>query len=69
MKNDEKTPKYVRYVENILQEMKKIERKWISKVDVKQTHLQRVTSEYGTYSKWCPIELIFELQCNFKSNR
>jgi len=27
MKNDEKTPNYVRYVENILQEMKKIERK------------------------------------------
>jgi len=56
-----KTPKYVTYIENILQEMKTTEIKWISKVDVKQTRLRRVTSEYGTYSKWCPIELIFQI--------
>jgi transcription elongation GreA/GreB family factor len=37
MKNDEKTPKYVVYFENKLQEMKTIERKQISKVDAKQT--------------------------------
>jgi hypothetical protein len=39
MKNDETTPKYVRYVENIIQEMKTSERKRISKVDAKQTCL------------------------------
>jgi hypothetical protein len=38
-KNDETTPKYVGYVENILQEMKTTERKRISKVDAKQTCL------------------------------
>jgi hypothetical protein len=49
MKNDETTPKYVGYVENILQEMKKkTERKKISKVDTKQTRLRRVKSESGT---------------------
>jgi hypothetical protein len=48
MQNDETTPKYVRYVENILQEMKTIERKRILKVDAKQTHLRRVKSEFGT---------------------
>ena len=32
MKNDETTPKYVRYVENIQQGTKTTERKWISKV-------------------------------------
>jgi hypothetical protein len=37
MQNDETTPKYVGYVENILQEMKTTERKRISKVDAKQT--------------------------------
>jgi hypothetical protein len=35
MKSDETTPKYVRYVENILQETKTTERKQISKVDAK----------------------------------
>jgi hypothetical protein len=39
MQNDETTPKYVTYVENILQEMKTTERKRISKVDAKQTRL------------------------------
>jgi len=34
-KDDETSPKYVGYVENILQEMKTIERKRISKVDAK----------------------------------
>jgi len=34
-KDDETAPKYVGYVENILQEMKTIERKRISKVDAK----------------------------------
>jgi hypothetical protein len=48
MQNDETTPKYIGYVENILQEMKTIERTWISKVDAKQTHLRRVMSESGT---------------------
>jgi hypothetical protein len=48
MKNDETTPKYVRYVENILQEMKTTQIKQISKVDAKQTRLQRVKSEFGT---------------------
>ena len=47
-KNDETAPKYVGYVENILQEMKTTERKRISKVDAKQTHLRRVKSESGT---------------------
>jgi hypothetical protein len=47
-KNDETTPKYVGYVENILQEMKTIERKQILKVDVKQTRLRRVKSEFET---------------------
>ena len=37
MQNDETTPKYVGYVETILQEMKTTERKRISKVDAKQT--------------------------------
>jgi len=36
-KNDEITAKYVGYVEDILQEMKITEIKWISKVDAKQT--------------------------------
>ena len=35
MKNDETTPKYVGYVEIILQETKTTERKRISKVDAK----------------------------------
>jgi len=35
MKSDETTPKYVRYVENILQKTKTTERKQISKVDAK----------------------------------
>jgi len=48
MENDEKTPKYVAYDENKLQEMKTTESKWILKVDAKQTRLQRVKSEYGT---------------------
>ena len=38
-KNDETTPKYVGYVENILQEMETTERKRISKVNAKQTRL------------------------------
>jgi hypothetical protein len=38
-KNGETAPKYVGYVENILQEMKTTERKRISKVDAKQTRL------------------------------
>jgi hypothetical protein len=47
-KDDEIAPKYVGSVKNILQEMKTIERKRISKVDVKQTRLRRVKSESGT---------------------
>ena len=47
MQKDETTPKYVRYVENILQEMKTTQTKRISKVDAKQTRL-RVKSEFGT---------------------
>jgi signal recognition particle GTPase len=47
-KNDEIAPKYVEYVENILQEMKTTERKRISKVDAKQSRLRRVKSESGT---------------------
>jgi hypothetical protein len=47
-KDDEIAPKYVGYVENILQEMKTTERKRISKVDEKQTRLRRVKSESGT---------------------
>jgi hypothetical protein len=48
MKNDETTPKYARYVENILQETKTTEAKRISKVDAKQIRLRRVKSEPGT---------------------
>jgi hypothetical protein len=48
MKKDETKPIYVGYVENILQEMKTTEMKWISKVDAKQTRLRRVQSECGT---------------------
>jgi esterase/lipase len=48
MQNDAKTPKYVGYDGNKLQEMKTTERKWISKVDAKQTHLRQVKSESGT---------------------
>jgi hypothetical protein len=59
MQNDETTPKYVRYVENILQETKTTERKWILKVDAKQTSLRRVKSEFETWCKWCLIELKF----------
>jgi len=44
-KNYETTPKHVG---NILQEMKTIERKRISKVDTKHTRLRRVKSESGT---------------------
>jgi hypothetical protein len=47
-KDDEIAPKYIGYVENILQEMKTTQRKRISKVDAKQTRLQRVKSESGT---------------------
>jgi hypothetical protein len=47
LQNDETTPKYVGYDENKLQEMKKTERKRISKVDAKQTRLRRVKSESG----------------------
>jgi hypothetical protein len=43
-KNDETTPKYVGYVEDILQEMKITERKRISRVDAKQTRLRPVKS-------------------------
>jgi hypothetical protein len=43
-----KTLKYVGYVENILQETKTTERKWISKVDAEKTRLRRVKSESGT---------------------
>jgi hypothetical protein len=42
------SPKYVGYVENILQEMKTTKRKRISKVDAKYTCLRRVNSESGT---------------------
>jgi hypothetical protein len=48
MKNNETTPRYVGYDENKLQEMKTTETKRISKVDAKQTRLQRVKSESGT---------------------
>jgi hypothetical protein len=48
MQNDETTPKYVGYVEDILQETKTTERKRILKVDAKQTRLRRVKSESGT---------------------
>jgi hypothetical protein len=48
MQNYETTPKYVRYVENIVQEAKTIETKWISKVDAKQTRLRRLKYESGT---------------------
>jgi hypothetical protein len=47
-KDDETAPKYVGYVENILQEMKTTERKRISIVDENQTRLRRVKSESGT---------------------
>jgi len=60
-KNDETTPKYVGYIENILQETKTRDRKRISKVDAKQTCLRRVKSKSGTYSKWCPIELNIQM--------
>ena len=43
MKNDDTTPKYVGYVENILQEMKTIERNWISKVVAKQTRYDELS--------------------------
>jgi len=61
MQNDERTPKYVAYVENILQEMKTTERKQILKVDVKQTRLRRAKSESGTLSKCFPIKLTFQI--------
>lgn len=48
MKNDETTPRYVGYDENKWQETKITERKWISKVNAKQTRLRRVKSESGT---------------------
>jgi len=48
MQNDDTTPKYVGYDENKLQEMKTTKRKRISKVDAKQTCLQRVKPESGT---------------------
>ena len=48
MKNDETTPRYVGYDENKLQETKTTESKRISKVDAKQTRLQRVKSKSGT---------------------
>ena len=48
MQNDETTPKYVGYVEDILQETKTTERKRILKVEAKQTRLRRVKSESGT---------------------
>jgi hypothetical protein len=48
MKNDETTPKFIGYDENKLQERKTTERKRISKVDAKKTHLRRVKSESGT---------------------
>ena len=47
MQNDKTTSKYVGYVENILLETKTTERKWISKVDAKQTR-RWVKSECGT---------------------
>ena len=37
--NDETTPKYIGYIEDILQETKTTKRKQNSKVDAKQTHL------------------------------
>jgi hypothetical protein len=43
MKDDEKTPKHVGYVENKLQETKTIERKRISKVDAKQTRYGKIS--------------------------
>jgi len=48
MQNPETTPKYVGYDENKLQETKTTESKRISKVDAKQTCLQRVKSKSGT---------------------
>jgi hypothetical protein len=48
MQNNETMPKYVRYVEIILQEMKTTERKQVSKVDTNQTRLRLVKSESGT---------------------
>jgi hypothetical protein len=46
-KNDETAPKYVGYVEEILQEMKITKRKRILKVIAKQTRLRQVKSESG----------------------
>jgi hypothetical protein len=69
MKNDETTPKYVRYVENIMQETKTTEKKWILKVDAKQTRLQRVKSKSGAYSKWCPMELTFHILISTQTDR
>jgi hypothetical protein len=48
MQNDETTPKYVGYNENKQQETKTTERKWILKVDAKQTCVRRVKPESGT---------------------
>jgi hypothetical protein len=42
LQNDETTPKYVLYVDNMLQEMKTIKRKRISKVDAKQTRYNKL---------------------------
>ena len=68
MQNDERTPKYVAYVENILQEMKTTESKQILKVDVKQTRLRRAKSESGTLSKCFPIKLTFQIQYDINPN-
>jgi len=48
MQNKETTPKYVGYVEIILQEMRTTERNRILKVDAKQTRLRQVKSESRT---------------------
>jgi len=61
MQNDERTLKYVGYVENILQQMKTTERKWILKVHVKQTRLRWAKSKSGILSKYFPIELTFQI--------
>jgi hypothetical protein len=48
MQNKETTPKYVGYVEIILQETRTTERNRILKVDAKQTRLRQVKSESRT---------------------
>jgi len=66
MQYDETTPKYLRYVVNILQEMKTTKTIWVSRVDVKiytiTTSQVRIWNLRAMMSNWTNIWDVLRFQ-------